>query len=241
MQKSASNSRRLINAYNQIDKALRAQYSYNRKISFTDVIRRTMKFNAIVKKHGEKLISYGRLRNAIVHQNNVEVAIAEPNDKVVKEMEAIADLISTPPRALDTIARKNILCVKDTVSVQETIKTMSDSGYTNIPIYNEGVLVGVANGQRIIDKMGEKIANNENIDSFLKNTKISQIESKKSLDHHFSLVDENITLDKAMEMFYDNRKLFILIITKTGNYLEEPLGLITAADIIDINDILDNY
>ncbi|MGD9901187.1 MAG: CBS domain-containing protein [Spirochaetales bacterium] len=236
-----TNAERFIEAYNQIDYALRVQYNFKRSMSFSDVVRRTVVLNAIVRKYEDLLIDYGRLRNAIVHQNNAEEIIAEPHTKVVEKMEHIATLIVTPPKVIDTVARKNILCVQADLSIKKTIETINQSGYSNLPIYKEGVLVGVANGQRILDRIGLEIYKKTDINNFIENTPISEVERQDGLDTYYSLSDENLTLDTALDMFYKNRKLLIIIMTKTGNYLEKPLGIITSSDIIDMNQILDNF
>lgn len=236
-----SNATRFIEAYNRIDRSLRAQYNFKRSMSFGDVVRRCVQLNAIVRKYEDVLVDYGRLRNAIIHQNGEETIIAEPHLKVVEKMEKIANLISTPPKIMDTVARKDILCVKDDSTIKETIMLMSQSGYSNLPIYKNEVLIGVANGQRILDKIGHQIYKKRNIEEYINHTLISEMEKEEGLNVFYTISDVHLTIDKALDMFYYNRKLLIIIITQTGNYLEKPLGVITNTDILDINKILDNF
>jgi len=236
-----SNANRFIEAYNKVDRSLRAQYNFRRSMSFSDVIRRAVVSNAIVRKYEDLLIDYGRLRNAIIHQNSHEEIIAEPHLKVVEKMEHIAVLVTTPPKILDTVARKDILCINDTNTIRETISIMAKSGYSNIPIYKNEGLVGVANGQRILDKIGNQIYKKNNIEEYINHTLISEMEKEEGLNVYYALSDSELTIDEALDMFYHNRKLLIIIITKTGNYLEKPLGIITNTDIIEINKILDNF
>ena len=236
-----TNAQRFIDAYNKTDQSLRAQYDFKRSMSFSDVVRRSVLLNAIVRKYEDLLIDYGRLRNAIVHQNNDEMIIAEPHLKVVEKMEQIAALVSTPPKILDTVARKDILCVDSDVSIKKTIEIIARSGYSNLPIYKDEVLVGVANGQRIIDKIGQEIYKKKDINEYLQHTLISEMEREEGLNVYYALSSANLTIDKALDMFYQNPKLLIIVITKSGNYLERPLGIITNTDIIEINKILDNF
>ena len=56
-----SNSRRFINAYNAIDYAIRVQHNFKRSMSFSDVIRRAVPVNYLVRKYEDELIDYGRL------------------------------------------------------------------------------------------------------------------------------------------------------------------------------------
>jgi predicted transcriptional regulator len=210
-------------------------------MSFADLLRRTVSLNAVIRKYEDLLVDYGRLRNAIVHNSDKEIVIAEPNIEVVERMEKIATLVSTPPKVLDTVARKDILTVDHDVSVKKTIELISKSGYTNLPIYKDGVLTGVANGQRILDRLGDEIYKKNNVEQYIDTVSISQLEETDGLEDYYALCDASLTIDKALDMFYKNRKLILIIITKTGNYLEKPLGLITNTDIMDINHILDNY
>ena len=168
------NSERFIDAYNLIDHSLRVQYNIKRSMSFSQLIRKAVGLNSVIRKYEDLLVDYGRLRNAIIHQNSVETIIAEPNDKAVEELEKIAELISTPPTVIETIARKNIICVDDDTSVKKTIELISKTGYSNIPIYKDGVLIGVANGKRIIDRLGEEIYKKNNIDDFLEGGAVNE-------------------------------------------------------------------
>ena len=42
-------------------------------------------------------------------------------------------------------------------------------------------------------------------------------------------------------MFQQNRKLSTVIITKNGNYDEEPLDVVVTSDMLDLQTVLDNY
>ena len=112
-----SNAERFISAYNNIDYTLKARYNFSRSMGFSDLIRKVVSLNYVIRKNEDDLIDYGRLRNAIVH-NNDEYVIAEPHDSVVENIERIEKLITRPPRALD-YARRDVLTV-------EANKTMYD-------------------------------------------------------------------------------------------------------------------
>lgn len=235
------NSIRFIEAYNQIDHSLRIQYNIKRSMSFSQLVRKAVTLNAVIRKYEDYLVDYGRLRNAIIHQNGTETIIAEPHNDTVEKMEHIAKLVSTPPTVLDTVARKEIMCVDDNTSIKKTIELISKTGFSNLPIYKDGVLIGVANGRRIIDILGDEIYKKTDINEFIKNTPIRDLENGEFEDNYYEIADSKLTLEKALSMFYSNRKLVIIIITKSGNYLEKPLGIITNSNVLDINQILDNF
>lgn len=231
---------RFIKAYNQLDYTIKNLYNFKRGMPFSDCIRRAVPLNSVIRKFEDELVDYSRLRNAIVHstQNSDEI-IAVPKKEVVEKLEHITKLICTPPRVYDTVCRKDVLCVENTVSVCETISLIAKSGYSNLPVYKNGEILGVANGQKILNKLGNVINNQENVCEFIHNTKIEDIITQDQ--NFYALAPQSLTINEALNMFYENRKLLVILITKNGNYLEMPIGIVSVGDILDINKILDNY
>ncbi|HBP43312.1 MAG TPA: hypothetical protein DD621_01300 [Clostridiales bacterium] len=236
-----TNSRRFINTYNQIDSALRIQGDMKRSISYTEAVRKAARVNSIVAKYEDQLIDYGRLRNAIVHNSNPDMAIAEPHEEVVEEYERIAKLICTPPLAIKTVCKKVLSTIEYNVPLIDVIEYGYKSGFSNIPIFKNGMLIGVANGQKILDVIGKKIYEKRDIMDYMKNTTIEEVLREFSNENYYTIASENITLDKVLNLFTENRKLLVVIITRTGTLLEPPVGIIVLSDIMDINKILDNY
>ena len=60
-------------------------------------------------------------------------------------------------------------------------------------------------------------------------------------DPYYTIVNKNVTLDKILNYFAENRKLALIIITETGSLLEQPIGVIAIGDIMDVNKKLDSY
>ena len=241
MKKKDSNAQRFINAYNEIDYAIRIQHGFKRSMSFSDVIRRAVPLNYLVRKYEEDLIDFGRLRNAIIHGGNDEFIIAEPHLDVVEKIEKIAEAITTPPKALDVIGNKDVLCAQHDLLLIDIIQLISTSEFSNIPIYKDGGLIGITNGQRILDFIGKAIADKKNVDEYIKTTKIEDILNPEILNKYYEVVDVNATIEQVLNLFYQNRKIVAVLITKTGSINEVPLGIVTASDVITMNNILDNY
>lgn len=241
MSNTHSLSSRFINCYNLIDTALRTQHEMRRSISYTEAVRRAAKINPIVEKYEDKLIDYGRLRNAIVHNSFDDFIIAEPHEKVVLEYEKICALIITPPLAINTVSKNIVSVIEYDVKLKDVIEYDYTSGFTNIPIFKKGMLIGVANGQKILEVLGKKIYQKVDLDDYINNTTIEEVLQEFSTDNYYTIVDQSVTLDKVLNLFTENRKLLLVLITKTGSLLESPLGIITLSDIMDINKVLDNF
>ncbi|MBR2053183.1 MAG: CBS domain-containing protein [Clostridia bacterium] len=235
-----SNAKRFVIAYNTIDQALRQRHNIRRSLSFSDMIRKTVVVDYIVRKYEDQLIDYGRLRNAIIHNSNDDFLIAEPHTEVVEEFEKIAALVSAPPKVIDTVCTKDVLTVEHSARLYDVIKLIYSSTYSNLPVYKNGGVIGVVNGQKLLDFIGKAISQGEDIDNFLKSTTAEKFVKTQIADtKYFEVCDINLTVEKALNMFYHNRKLLIIILTNDGMLQEAPLGILTPTDIMDLNKVIE--
>ena len=236
-----SRARRFINCYNNIDQALRVQLDLSKSISYTEVIRKASRVNGIVKKYEDDLIDYGRLRNAIVHSADSTQVIAEPNENVVNHFEKICSLVCTPPLAVDTVCNKNFASLDYKLSLKDVMEYIFQSGFSSIPIYKDKMLIGVANATKITRLLGKKAYQKANIGEYIEKTSIEEALKDLIEDNYYTISSEKTTLDKILTMFAENRKLLLIVITKSGSLLEQPIGIVTTGDVMEINKILDNY
>lgn len=236
-----SNAERFITAYNQIDYNLRAIYDFKRSMSFSDVVRRAVLLNSVVRKYEEDLIDFGRLRNAIVHTGNNKFIIAEPHDDIVEKIEKLAELIAEPPLAVDRVGNKDVIIIEQDMSIAEAMELISRTGYSNLPVYNKNKLIGVLNARKLMAVLGAKVGEGVNLQDYISTAKVQDIIMQMGDDYYYILADEKLTIDSAMNYFENNRKLLIIIITKDGKDTTRPLSIITQADIIDMKKILDVY
>ena len=237
----SSNAERFITAYNNIDYSLRTIYNFKRSMSFSDVVRRSVVLNSIVRKYEEDLIDFGRLRNAIIHQGNSKYIIAEPHDDIVEKIEKLAMLISEPPIALDRIGNTEVITINHDMKIGKAVELIYRTGYSNLPTYDGEKLIGVINGRKLINVIGERVSSGANIQEFFENTTVGEVVAQMGDDYYYMLADEKLSIDSAMNFFENNRKLLIILITKGGKDTGKPLKIISSADIIDMKKILDVY
>ena len=173
--KQSTNAERFIEAYNKIDYSLRAIYSLKRSMTYSEVIRRSVSVNSVVRKYEDDLIDYGRLRNAIVHQGDKEYIIAEPHIEIVEKIEFIAKIISTPPLAINSLRKRAVVCINDNILLKDAISKMYTTSFSNLPVFNENELVGVLNGQKLMNVLGYQISKNENIQQYIEKTTVKEV------------------------------------------------------------------
>jgi len=235
-----TNSERFLDAFNKIEYSLKTKYNFSRSMGFSDLIRKTVSFNYIVRKYEDDLIDYGRLRNAIVHSSRDNKIIAEPHDDVVEEIEKIEKLINKPECVLEKICRKDLLSIDANTSIQDVIKLIASSHYSNIPVYKDKELIGIANGQKILDAMGLYLISGGKSKIFLENFKIEDMLTKLENSNYYVVKNENLTIEDALSEFNNNHKLLAILITKNGQPTELPLGIITTGDIMAMTKALED-
>ena len=123
--------------------------------------------------------------------------------------------------------------------MEEVIKLIATSHYSNIPVYRGNKLIGIANGQKILDAMGIYLAQGGKAKVFLENVKIEDMLSKIQDSNYYNIAPANLTVEDALKMFHENPKLLAVLVTKKGSETEIPLGIITTGDILRMNSILE--
>ena len=234
-----SNGDRFIFAYNKLDQGLRNIYNIKQSMGFVDVIRKISPINSVIKKYEDDLLECGRLRNAIVHGAG-DTLIAEPNLEVVEKLEQIARLVTTPPRVVDTLAKRKVFAVDGSTPLGEVCIRMFDYGFSIVPVYIKGTLVGVINRKMITDCFGAAIKADINLESLIKQPVATALDVL-NVTNHYEVAPSTITIDSMIFMFQQNRKLSAVLITKNGNYSEEPLHVVVTSDLIDLQTILYIY
>lgn len=234
-----TNAERFIDAFNNIDYSLRVRYGLNRSMGFSDVVRKCVSLNYVVRKYEDDLIDYSRLRNAIVHQGNKDFIIAEPHLRVVEHIEKINKLINTPPKCID-ICRRDIVSVDASASMEKVIKLMASSKYSNLPVYKDNKIIGIANGQKILDALGSYLLSGGKSKTFLVNVQIQDMLSKiQSI--YYKIASTDLTMEEGLNEFHKNPKLLAILLTKSGGQDEQPLGIVTGADAIEMNKVIDTF
>jgi predicted transcriptional regulator len=117
---------------------------------------------------------------------------------------------------------------------------MAENGFSIVPVYLKKTLAGVINRKMIVDAIGSSISAGVSVDKILSQS-VADTLDVLNVSNHYEVVPSSITIDTVIFMFQQNRKLSTVIITKNGNYNEEPMGVVVTSDTIDLQNTLDNY
>lgn len=235
------NATRFITAYNKIDNCLRSIYNFSASMSFADMIRRCAEKNYVVRANESLLIDFSRLRNAIIHKSTQEMIIAEPHDDVTELIEHIAKLVCTPPSAVSLFGARKVITMPADTALKDAIKIITETRFSNIPVYKGKYLKGILNNKIIVDRIGAQIAKGRSVDEYLGTETAEGALDESYFGKYFKLCSASVTIDEVAELFVQNRKLIAALITENGRRDQKPICIITTYDLTKIYNELDNY
>jgi predicted transcriptional regulator len=228
-----SNAEKFIDIYNRIDKHLKNDDNETHE-SFANKIRKSS--NPIIKQKKEKLISFGELRNAIVHNSKIgERYIAEPLEEIVDEFEEILKILKCPPKVFPLFSAE-IVGAKKNDKLDQMLKIMREKSFSQFPIFNDDEnVIEIINTNTISRWLGENIIDDE---IMMENPKISDLVESIEFKKNYKYISKDCDIYSAYDLFVkqiekQKRNLDVLFITHSGNEREKLLGLITIEDIAD--------
>jgi predicted transcriptional regulator len=229
--RSTNNSERFLNAYSTIEHELERILDLKDHRRFFELVERGAKVNPVVERYRFDLKEYSELRNAIVHDRAGGEIIAEPNDEAVAHIERIVKLLLEPPRVAP-LFMKEVLTLSISHPVSRAIREFSQMGYTQAPVLEDGLVVGLITSNMIVRWMGKSLANN----SFdINKTTLREVIRVAGHELNYEVVSTNKSLFEIPDLFYhwqqEGKKLEAVLITRKGK-LNEPLqGIITNRDL----------
>ncbi len=222
------NSERFLNAYASIEKSLNEINHSKRYIPFSQLLSFTAKQNKLVNRHYADLKEYNELRNAIVHKRDDEMEIiAEPSNRTVENIEHIAEVLQSGKYALN-YASKPVCIIDEKETIQEAFDQMKNANLTKLPVYRDKEFLTLITMEEIaywgLNHVFQNQCLLEAIDGHTQD-RVIFIHEKSTIS------DVIILFEKCIE---NKEKTPFIIITKTGDKKEKPLGIISSYDLISI-------
>lgn len=94
--------------------------------------------------HLDAFSDFVDLRNTLAHGRHFRGGLlATPAPEVVEQIEALRDLVLSPPRALTILDKQSIVSCDVTDQLDDVLPLMAEYGYTNIPVHGGPRHVGL--------------------------------------------------------------------------------------------------
>ena len=220
-----TNAERFLAAYARIEKKMGEISKESSYKPFAQLLYRCASLNKVISLNQQTLREYSELRNAIVHERggNNEI-IAEPCDSVTESIERIAGMLEQD----NSILQFSSMPVK-TVSLQteipEAYRIMDEMHTSKLPVYEQGTYKGLVTLEEIAGWGINRDTTKHTVNDILAASKDEKV---LFLPRSSSVTSAIQGFESAMN---HGSSLLAIIITDKGSLNEEPLGIITVADL----------
>ncbi len=222
--KERDNAERFLDAYASIERSLNRLLCKTDYIPFKKLVRLAAKNNAVVAKNEETLKEYADLRNAIVHQRSrIEEIIAEPTDSVTDNIERIAEILDAD-ESVFAYATTPVTTADDHTTVEEAYNMLHSVGGDKLPVYREGVFLGMVTMDQIAGWLVSGNARDDQVMKLIAGDHPTILFMKRSQ----SIMEAVLYFDKHMQK---NTVSPVILVTESGNRDEMPIGILSSHDL----------
>lgn len=225
---------RFLAAYATIEQALRRMTGAPAgRDSFRHLVDDMARGDAVIGRFRDDLAEFGELRNAIVHERiSPDYLIAVPLEETVLRIEEIARLIVEPP-AVYPMFRKKVVVFAPQDSMGDVFRTMSSTGFTQFPIYEDGVYRGLLTDGGIARWVARAVTSSMS----LSEVPVGDVLSGEKNPRRARFISRRATIYEAEDAFRESAKgekwrVSAVLITENGNPEEALLGIIAPSDIL---------
>jgi predicted transcriptional regulator len=231
-----SNSEIFLDFYNKIDNYLKKNDNHDSFVNFAQKIKNSK--NKVVQRFKDELISFGELRNAIVHNPKFEnQAIAEPHQRTVDRITELYEKITNPIRVIPAFQFK-VLGADKNDYINDILIHMRRDSFSQFPVYDEhGVVCELVNNNTISRWLSSQLEENGTI--IIEKVKVADLLTEIEFEKNYCFISKETSIYEAYDLFINqiNRKkrnLDVIFITHSGKATERLLGLITIEDIANL-------
>lgn len=228
------NSEMFLDYFNKIDKFIKESENFDSCNGFTYKVKNSK--SKVVQRFKDELISYGELRNAIVHNPKIgDEPIAEPHTKTVERIIFLHKEITSPEKVIPAF-KFEVLGAKKDDYINDILIKMKKKSFSQFPVFEglDQVAIELINTNTISRWMSGKLEENGTI--MINQVKVKDLISEIEFKENYKFIKQETSVYEAYEMFLEQirkegRNLDVLFITHSGRPTEKLLGLITIEDI----------
>lgn len=221
--------------FNTIHEIIAERLSETVRTNFGKLLEKGKNRNdKVILTYYDKLNFYRELRNILTHNSiSKDEVIALPSDTLLNQMEEVLEKIKHPKKVKDLFI-KNVVSFNASDSLKEVLIEVRRNGYSQFPVFKEGILIGIISENGITNFLARSIE--EDIIS-INETKIEEIVSIDEMKNSFQVIKEAKSILDIESIFSkkisEGNSGFLLLIAKNGEIKspEDISGIITPWDL----------
>lgn len=231
--KQMSRAERFIAAFNDIEDEFRSVLDPEKHVKFLEMARAYADHHHLPSVQRDELEIFATLRNAISHGRwHDGQPIAEPNETTVRDIEALRDQITSPPKAIRSLPEGPVCTASPDDPVNTVLKHVVDSDYSQIPIYDDLRYEGMLTTNAVARWLAYRLEHGRALPGA---EPVGRVLAFAEAHEHALFVSPTITAAEAIDQLThggeDQTPVAALIITEDGQQSGKPIGIITSSDL----------
>lgn len=221
-----------LSLYNRLEEHLCGVANSGPGRGFSQLVDTVAQTNPTVRRWSVRLKTFGKLRNAIVHDSGYPPeVIAEPSSRTLSTFRAIFEEVVNPKRLVPTFSR-GVRCFTPGDSLQSVLAFMHKHDYSQVAVRVDGRLCGLS-----AEGVARWVAGLPDVggDALPRATVADAL--RYEVPDGFLCMSANHTVDDAREAFATELlrgkpRLYAILVTQNGTDHEDPLGIVTPWDLL---------
>ena len=227
-----SRTENYIQLYKKLEKTVKDSYKIRNKDSISYYLINKTKYRRFRNE-----ISYCQeVRNLLQHSEKLENNfIVEPSESMIDFISKLIDEINGRKQCKDiATSLKNIFWATMEDSISKSMEIMKERNYTQIPILDDGKVIGVFDGDVIFNYIADHVLVAIDELRFEELKDYLMIGGREQIAFEFVRPDMYVDdLIKKFETNYDiGTRIGLVFVTPSGTDSEQITGLLTAWDIL---------
>jgi CBS domain-containing protein len=242
-----NNRKQFLQQFEILSHLLADRVGISQRSSFTSKFKVFIKKNPSYAPLQDKLKFISDLRNFMVHEDQGKEYVV-PSQALLNMQQSIIKSINNPQKALDIATPgENIFSCRKSDELSRVIKVMNEKNYTHVPVYNpQKKIIGVFSENALLRWVAWTLTQKNFKPGALKVADIMRFLNNPKNDY-WEFIPRDMTAFKIREKFYNfsfdehgdkekQRRIGVVFVTENGKKDEDVLGLITAWDLLGIED-----
>lgn len=222
---SEKNSTRFLTAFSKMEHMLNEMVRPEGYMPFVQLVDMASRKNRIIQRNNVDLKQYAELRNAIVHhRDSRDEVIAEPTDVVTASFEKLVEQLEIKYTILE-FASKEVEKLSIHDQIQYAYARMKKYNTSKLPVYQGNRFIDILT----IEEIAEYVMNH--LDKEAPIEKALRHDDKKQCIFLPSSTDVNEVISICERYYVKGNTKFTIILTRTGNKDEAPVGIFTNYDL----------
>jgi hypothetical protein len=227
-------SDQFLDCYNKIDKYLTDLDDFDFSTTYSQKVIKLAERNSVIRRFKNELLTYGKLRNAIVHNPKIgSEPIAEPHRDILSNLEKIYKEVTNPIKVFPKYKCK-ILGASNNEYINSIMQEMTLKSFSQFPVFEKDKVIELITTNTISRWLSNILETDGTL--IIEQVRIKDLVPFIEFPKNYKFIAKNTNVYQAYDyfancIFEEKRNLDVLFITDSGKDSEGLLGIITIEDI----------